>query len=175
MTKRIQYKLRNGFKKVKRAIQISLASIALLGGYIMKMPISGDMLAKAFISSKSELSNRIKRNMVEALKQSSEIQSAITTTIWEVPNKEISSVIFTNFSDKDLHNSIGNVRLEITGKNRGTFWDINVKLQDKYDFDKIKWGLSFSNIMNNIGLSLQKLKLLEVYEWELEFDIKTWN
>lgn len=107
----------------------------------MRMPISGDMFAKSFTSSKSELSNRIKNNMVEALKQSLEIQNAITTAIKKVPNEEISSILFTNFRDKDLHNSIGNVRLEITGKNRGTFWDINVKLKDTYDFDKTKMVL----------------------------------
>lgn len=170
--KKIWQKVERGAQKVKEFIQVGLAGLAILGGKIKNMPISGNMFAKSFVSSKTPLSNRDKYNMATEVKKSPVVQKEIAKAIINATEPTISTVVEVNFSTGDLHNSIGKAKMEINGVNQGAHWDINVVLSDTYNFDENRPGLNFSDIMNNIGYAAQKKGILEAYEWDIKFHVK---
>lgn len=48
--------------------------------------------------------------------------------------------------------------------------DITIKMSDTYDFTKFRAdSLSISNLANNLGYVMQKIGMLETYDWDVQY------
>ena len=138
-----------------------------------KKNLSSEMFNKSMYYAKEPMSEGMEARLINKLYESNEIKNAVTNCIKENQYKDFNNCSQEiEFTNGDLYYSIQHVTPKISGKKNGVTWSINVNISDKYDFTELrilKKGLTFGNAANDLGYYMQKTKMLEPYEWEVNF------
>lgn len=89
-----------------------------------------------------------------------------------VSKKKI-SFEFTNARNTDLYLSIGKIDLYVTGSKVNGKWYLDVSGTDIYNFDsfRLNTGFSIGNVANDLGMIMQKARMMNPYTIEVSFSI----
>lgn len=88
-----------------------------------------------------------------------------------------------NFNNSDLYFAIHSAELKVTGKKQNEKWNLNIKLDDRYDYSKFKdWQdyyfdtnsipkSIFSSTLYNLAYYSMKLKVMKEYDIDIQFEL----
>lgn len=119
------------------------------------------------LTNKSELSEKTKNSLINKTQKSKEVKKEIKKAIEKNQGKDFSNYDTKElyFKSGDLGLAIGKVNAKISGtKNQDNSWNITITISDRYDFDGKRKGLTISNILNNIGDTMENIGILHPYD-----------
>ena len=88
-----------------------------------------------------------------------------------------------NFNNSDLYFAIHSAELKVTGKKQNEKWNLNIRLDDRYDYSKFKnWQdyyfdtnsipkSIFSSTLYNLAYYSMKLKVMKEYDIDIQFEL----
>ncbi len=87
-----------------------------------------------------------------------------------VSNKKI-SLNFTSGRDMDLYLAIGKIDVYVSGTKTNGKWNLTVTGTDIYNFDsfRLNTGFSIGNIANDVGVIMQRIKMMKPYTISVAF------
>ena len=87
-----------------------------------------------------------------------------------VENKKI-SLNFTSGRDMDLYLAIGKIDVYVSGTKSNGKWNLKVTGTDIYNFDsfRLNTGFSVGNIANDVGVIMQRVKMMKPYTISVSF------
>lgn len=162
--------------KAYKMIKTAIAATSNIYLRTKKQDLSADMFTKAMYYPKLPMTNYMKNKISNKAKESDEVASAIRDCI--IKNEDRN---FTNcktspeFISGDLHYSIGKADLEISGEKTADYWNVEVRLSDKYDFDDPRKFKTISDAANYLGFYMQETYMLGTYYWDVNFSVKYMN
>ena len=119
------------------------------------------------------MDSKLKQSLTTAIKESPVIEKPVQKCITSATNGTFSNCKEdVEFKTGDLYYSVQHANMIMSGVKEYDTWKVDVKVYDTYDFDRWRWQLSVGGIANNLGFVLQRTKLLETYEWEVEFTME---
>lgn len=140
-----------------------------------KRPLAHKLFKHSLMSAgNADLSESTKFQLGETLKSSSEIESIINNCISSSNGSSFDNCFSDelNFKSGDLHYSVGKANINISGINYGDYWDIKFTVSDNYNFDEYRDTGNKSDFYNNVGYYMQKLGVLNSYEWDVNVQFK---
>lgn len=138
--------------------------------------LSSLMFEHAFIGNgdkftENDLSEDLKEALKTELLKNEEINRIITNMSNRAKACTVGTVLFlrsfVHFTSGDLHYSLQHVTCTIHAKKEKDHLRVSIRLEDTYNFDKIrtiKEGFSKSNSANDFGYLLQHLDHIEEYK-----------
>lgn len=137
--------------------------------------LSSDMFNKSMYDAKTSISKSIENKIIEKSKNSPSLKNEVKNCIAKSNQSQFkecrpSDDFQFKPSDGDTHYSIQHADVSISGEKEDDKWDITIKMSDTYDFTKFRAdGLSTSNLANNLGYVMQKIGMLETYDWDVQY------
>ena len=154
----------------------SAAKKYLLG---KKYDLAYDMFHHALYGNGKKLSNSVLNKLKKKIKESAEIKKLMTDKLKPLKKKNHNYVRFMSatieFKKGDLYYSVQHADCVYSGTYSNGKWTLKIEVFDKYDFDNFrtfKNGISVGNAANDMGVVLQKAKMLKPYRWGVLFDYK---
>ena len=137
--------------------------------------ISNEMFNKAMYNPIGNISKGTQKKIMEESRGSKEVKDAIKGCVKNSNGKSFDSSECKGsfeFKTGDLYYSIHNDNYEISGnKIDSSLWNINIKMNDVYDFTKIWKGTSKGALANNLGFFMQHTGMLIPYKWEVNYNM----
>ncbi|MBE6766102.1 MAG: RHS repeat-associated core domain-containing protein [Ruminococcaceae bacterium] len=119
--------------------------------------------------SSSALNNKIKNSSYFKTKLEQALSKVKSNTV----NNLIISLDDPSKMETDIALSIGRVDLFVTGKKINGKWNLKVTGENTYNFDKFRLasGINLSNMANDIGLIMQRVKMITPYDIYVSFSV----
>lgn len=75
------------------------------------------------------------------------------------------------FDTYDLKGSVGHIHINMDGTKLGeNNWKIHVSMSEDYDFEQLIWPTSGLKIANDIAYIMERIGMIHIYHWDLDFE-----
>ena len=137
-----------------------------------KYALSIAMLSNALYGKGKDLSPEVYALMEKKIKASLDYYYKIEE-ITDKVNSHFKARYTINFNDGDIYYAIHRATIFVEGKpimdEYGAGWDLTVTVYDIYDFTEFWKQISLGAIANNIGYAMQKIGVIQPYDWSITF------
>lgn len=163
------------YNAIKAAISVTASAFLTAKGYTL----ARDMFNHAIYGYGKSPDSKIYSKMISKLKSSSVMKNNVKKYV-DYANKNnkksFSNKKIVEFASGDLYYSIQHATVRFSGKKSNGKWKITIALQDTYDFTEfsrtVKYGLSLGNVANDLGVIMQKTKMLFAYDFSVKYSYK---
>lgn len=134
------------------------------------------MYRHAFWGGGRPLSGTTKELAAKKLSGSSILNSSISEKLGSIRGSKAhfnGSIELSANDNPDLFYSLQHIDYRVVGRKTHGHWILRVTVTDPYNFDTIRStsGITFANLANDLGWYLQRIGMMEPYEFSVTFVI----